>query len=64
MTKKLSRRAVWKHNSYFGFTALTRRNMLTIADAPSTTPRAQDLANQIAALTTELAEELKTRIDP
>lgn len=58
------RKYIWQHNGYLGNVAMTRRAMDTIMGASSTTDRAKALADEIRQRCEELAQELKTRIDP
>jgi hypothetical protein len=56
-------RAIWKHNSFLGYAALARRNMLVIMDAETTTDTSRDMAKHIYRMLGDLETSLKTRKD-
>lgn len=57
----LQRRAIWRHNSFFGFAAMMRSQCQSIIDAPTTTYEAKKAAQRIFNLSLDLTEALKTR---
>ena len=61
MKSKFSSHEIWRHNSYLGHVAMARRNLLTIASAPTVTPESVRLAEEILPLAEALAKSLKTR---
>lgn len=58
------RQRVWRHNALRGNAAMMRAQANSIVAADSTTAEAKSIASEIHALATQLAEALKTRIDP
>lgn len=58
-----ARRRIWAHNSLRGHCALGVRNMVTVAEASTTTAEAKDLAIKIRADLQRLAKLLEERID-
>jgi hypothetical protein len=59
----IKRNRVFRHNSYIGYTAMTRQQMLTIIGSDTTTDESAELAKKIALLCIDLKESLKTRVD-
>ncbi|MBU2051498.1 MAG: hypothetical protein KKH61_21315 [Gammaproteobacteria bacterium] len=63
VAKSLERKKlVFKHNSFLGHAAMTRRQMYGIMDSVTVTPEAKSTADEIAKLSIKLAEQLKTRV--
>lgn len=59
-----ARKRIWRHNSFLGHTAMTRRQMSNMLNADSVSDEAKETAERILNLSLKLSEQLKTRIDP
>jgi hypothetical protein len=57
------RRIIWKHNSFFGHTAMGRIQMQSIIEASTTTPKTKEIAARVTTLLDELNTSLKERVD-
>jgi len=57
------RMRVWRHNSFFGFCAMSKKQMQMIIDSATTSKRAKQEAASIIYALNSLAEALKERID-
>lgn len=55
---------IWRHNGFRGQTTMIVTISKQIEEAPSTTPKAKELAGKIWNLARQLVKELETRIDP
>lgn len=53
----------WHHNAFLGHAKMMLANCNTIIQSPTTTEHAKHCAKQIAGLTVELTEALRTRRD-
>jgi hypothetical protein len=58
-----ARKAVWRHNSFFGHCRMAESNMRAMLQSDTTTPEAKEIANRICCDLTLLRAALKTRID-
>ena len=57
-----ARNEVWKHNSFYGHTAMMKMNCNSIIEAKTTTEESKQLAQQIHILATKLGISLKERV--
>lgn len=56
-----NRAKVWRHNSFHGFCAMSKMQMLSISKAETTTDKSRELASQVLGLLEELNASLKER---
>lgn len=63
MTPWNKRQYIWQHNGLRGSAVLVQKVLQNIADGPSTTPQAKQLANAMLLNIYPLQDALKTRVD-